>query len=103
MTGYFWDNNISAKYNMNEIKIIKSKTFNVYIMRKGALYYVCLTNEAKSTNKATEDSPYTREYFLEEKDFFNQIDRDDRNNLILPRPILEVSSFIRKQLEYLHL
>jgi len=41
-------------------------------MRKGALYYVCLINEAWSTNPATEGSPYTREYFLEEKDFFDQ-------------------------------
>jgi|TARA_B110000285_G_C15005423_1_gene553602 hypothetical protein len=62
-------------------------------MRKGALYYVCLTNEAKSTNPATEASPYTREYFLEEKDFFDEKDRD---TLILPRPVLEVSSYIKK-------
>ena len=62
---------MSAKYNTNTIRIIKAKTFNVIIMRKGALFYVCITNEAKSTNPATEGSPYTREYFLEEKDFFD--------------------------------
>ena len=69
-------------------------------MRKGALYYVCLTNEAKSTNPATEADWRSREHFLEEKDYFNEQDRD---NLILPRPVLEVSSYIKKQLEYLHL
>ena len=54
----------------------------------------------RSPNPKTENSIFTREYFLEEKDFLNQFDRE---NVIQPRPILEVSTYLRKQLEYLHL
>ena len=71
ITSYFWDMNVSSKHNQNEVRAIKSRLFNTTILRKGALFYICICNEQKSPNKATENNQYTREFFLDEKDFFS--------------------------------
>jgi hypothetical protein len=60
-----------ANHNTNDIRSIKSGKFICTILRKGALFYVCLCNELNSPNPKTENSVFTREYFLEEKDFLN--------------------------------
>jgi len=60
-----------ANHNTNDIRSIRSGKFVTTILRKGALFYVCLCSEMSSPNPKTENSIFTREYFLEEKDFLN--------------------------------
>ena len=78
ISSYFWstedpDSVEKSKklYNANDVRSIRSGKFITSILRKGALFYVCLCSEMRSPNPKTEDSIFTREYFLEEKDFLN--------------------------------
>jgi hypothetical protein len=77
----FWNNNKNAKDNMNKVEWIEGEDFSCAILKKGSLYYICLDN-------------FNQQRFLD--------DPVKRVNTKVSK-IKEASSYIRKQLEYLHL
>jgi len=72
--GFFWDNSIHAREQKNQLRRIDSGKFTFYIMKKGCILYVCLLSHANEDGQV----PMAKSY-------------------------CENSSFIKRQLEYLHL
>ena len=77
----FWNNSKNAKDNQNKVQWIESQKFSCAILKKGNFFYICFDN------------------FVEEKFMDDPVKKS--NNKI--HKIKESSSFIKKQLEYLHL
>ena len=41
---FFWNPEVHAKKNTNQLFSMQAKGFHVYIMKKGSLLYICLVN-----------------------------------------------------------
>jgi|LauGreDrversion4_2_1035121.scaffolds.fasta_scaffold1657071_2 hypothetical protein len=41
---YFWDNEKDARLNANQVHSFSSKSFRVYLLKKGSLIYMCMVS-----------------------------------------------------------
>ena len=98
---YFWDPSKHASQNQNQIQQMIAKDFLVTFLRKGALIYICLVNQQRVCPGASAQSDNDlAKYFLDERP---QAMQAKLTNQMRPLPVKEPISYIRKQLEYLHI
>lgn len=98
---YFWDPNVSARQNKNQLHQLIAEGFNVTFLRKGSLIYICLVNQSKvCPGAAANPGDDLAKFFLDERP---QAMQAKLINQMRPQPVKEVTSYVRKQLEYLHI
>ena len=66
---FFWDPEVHAKKNTNQMQQLNAKGFLVNFLRKGSLIYICLYNQSMVCpgHDKTPDDEITR-YFLDERE-----------------------------------
>ena len=83
---FFWDNERNAKEQKNRLRWFEAENFNCAVLKKGNFYYICMINSRDGV-QYLDEPPQTK---LSRK--------------VLRRSNIKPSStFIRMQLEYLHL
>ena len=98
---YFWDPTKHASQNKNEIHQLLADGFLVTFLRKGSLIYICLVNQhtiCPGASAASDDD--MSKYFLDERPLAMQA---KLTNQMRPQPIKDPVSYLRKQLEFLHI
>ena len=98
---FFWDPEVHARKNMNQLHQLNAQGFTVVMLKKGSLIYLCLYNQSKECpgHKETPNDELTR-YFLDERELVRMA---KVTNQTRPQSIREVDSYLKKQLELLHL
>ena len=91
---FFWNPEIHAKKNTNQLHTMIANGFHAYVMKKGSLLYMCLINLQMECPGAKDnpDDEMAR-YFLDERPMAMQAKITGE---LRPQPIREVSSYIRK-------
>ena len=66
---FFWDPEVHAKKNTNQLQQLNAKGFSVTFLRKGSLIYICLYNQSAECpgHSKTPDDELSR-YFLDERE-----------------------------------
>jgi hypothetical protein len=83
---FFWDNERNARENVNRMRWIEAENFQCAVLKKGNFFYICMINSRDGV-EYLDEPPLTK---ISKK--------------VLKRSnIKPTSTFIRKQLEYLHL
>ena len=98
---FFWDPEVHAKKNQNQIQQISAAGFQITFIKKGSLLYLCLYNqspECPGYSKSKHDE--LSKYFLDERE---EVKQAKLTNQMRPQVIKEVNSYLKKQLEMLHL
>lgn len=85
LQSYFWDNEKSAREQTNRLRWIEAENFQCSILKKGNFYYICMINSRDGV-QYLDEPPLTK---LSKK-------------LLRRSNVKPTSTFIRKQLEYLH-
>ena len=98
---FFWDPEVHAMKNTNQLQQMKAKGFSITFLRKGSLIYICLYNQSPECpgHSRTPDDELSR-YFLDERE---QVQQAKLTNQMRPVGIKEVNSYLKKQLELLHM
>lgn len=83
---FFWDNEKNARENVNRLRWMEAENFQCAVLKKGNFYYICMIN-SRDNVQFLDEPPVTR-----------------TSRKILRRSnVKPTSTFIRIQLEYLHL
>lgn len=97
---YFWAHQDDVRQNSNRLHVITSHQFKCHMLKKGSLIYMCLVNLHKKCSLGT--------YFIDELAAMPMGSRSDKTRHVLmqelmPQPVRETVSYIRIQLEHLHM
>ena len=98
---FFWDPEVHAKKNSNQLHTMTANGFNAFFMKKGSLIYICLIN-SQQVCPGAKDNPDDdmAKYFLDERHIAMQAKITNEKR---PQPVKETSTYIMRQLEYLHM
>jgi hypothetical protein len=83
---FFWDNERSGRENMNRMRWMEAENFQCAILKKGNFFYICMVNSRDGV-QFLDEPPQTKV----------------SKKLLRRSNVKPTSTFIRKQLEYLHL